>query len=59
MELRPFYLIVKHFVSNLKIPLRNSVITHFKVLNISIVDCRIFWWCIETEPCKKSFLLSI
>ena len=36
MESRPFYLFVKHFVCNLKIPLRNSVITAFKALNISI-----------------------
>ena len=29
MEFRPFYLFVKQFVCNLKIPLRNSVITPF------------------------------
>ena len=54
MEFRPFSLFVKHFVCNFKIPLRNSVITPFKVLNISIADCRIFWWWIEKEPCNKS-----
>ena len=59
MEFRPFYLFVRQFVCNLKIPLRNSVITPFKVLNISIAGCRIFWWWIETEPLNKSILLSI
>ena len=58
MEFRPFYLFVRQFVCNLKIPLRNSVITPFKVLNISIAGCRIFWWWIETEPLNKSILLS-
>ena len=47
------------FVCNLKIPLRNSVITPFKVLNISVAGCRIFWSWIETEPLNKSILLSI
>ena len=58
MEFRPFYLFVSQFVCNLKIPLRNSVITTSNVLNIWIADCRIFWW-IETEPLNKSILLSI
>ena len=49
MEFRPFYLFVKHFDCNLKIHLRNSVITSFKVLNISIAGCRIFWWVVETD----------
>ena len=56
MEFRPFYLFVRQFVCNLKIPLRNSVITPFKVLNISTAGCRIFWWWIETEPLNKSIL---
>ena len=38
MEFRPFCLIVRHLVCNLKIPLINSVITPFKVLIISIAD---------------------
>ena len=59
MEFRPFYFFVRQFVCNLKIPLRNSVITPFKVLNISTAGCRIFWWWIETEPLNKSILLSI
>ena len=59
MEFRHFYLFVKDFVCNLKIPLRNLVITPFKVLNISIAECWIFWWWIEAEPCNKSILLSI
>ena len=59
MEFRPFYFFVRQFVCNLKIPLRNSVITPFKVLNISIAGCRIFWSWIETEPLNKSILLSI
>ena len=59
MEFRAFYLFVRQFVCNLKIPLRNSVITPFKVLNISTAGCRIFWWWIETEPLNKSISLSI
>ena len=59
MEFRPFYLCVRQFVYNLKISLRNSVITPFKVLNLSIAGCRIFWWWIETEPLNKSILFSI
>ena len=47
MEFRPFYLFVRQFVCNLKITLRNSVITPLKMLNISIADCQIFWWWIE------------
>ena len=58
MEFRPFYLFVSQFVCNLKIPLRNSVITTSNVLNIWIAGCRIFCW-IETEPLNKSILLSI
>ena len=58
MEFRPFYLIVRHFVCNLKIPLINSVITPFKVLIISIADWRMFWWCIETKPCNKSIFIK-
>ena len=50
MEFKPFYLFARQFICNLKIPLRNLVITPFKVLNISIASCRIFWWWIETEP---------
>ena len=59
MEFRPFYFFVRQFVCNLKIPLRNSVITPFKVLNISIAGCRIFCSWIEAEPLNKSILLSI
>ena len=59
MEFRPFYLFVRQFVCNLKISLRNSVITPFKVLNISFAGCRIFCWWIETESLNKSILLSI
>ena len=59
MEFRPFYFFVRQFVCNLKIPLRNSIITPFKVLNIWIAGCRIFWSWIETEPLNKSILLSI
>ena len=54
MEFRPFYLFVRQFVCNLKIILRNSVITPFRILNISVAACRIFWWWIETEPLNKS-----
>ena len=53
MEFRPFYLFVRYFVCKLKIPLRNSVITPFKVLNISVAGCQIFWWWIERDPCNK------
>ena len=42
MEFRPFYLFARQIVCNLKFSLRNSVITTFKVLNISIAGCRIF-----------------
>ena len=42
MGFRPFYIFVRQFVCNLKIPLRNSVITPLKVLNISIAGCPIF-----------------
>ena len=59
MKFRPFYLFVRQFVYNLKIPLRNSEITPFKLLNISIASCQIFCWWIETEPLNKSILLSI
>ena len=59
MEFRPFYLFVRHLICNLKIPLINSVITSFKVLNILIAGFRIFWWWIETEPCNRSILSSI
>ena len=58
-EFRPFYLFVRQFVCNLKIPLRNSVTTPFKVFDISIPGFPIFWWWIETEPLNKSILLSI
>ena len=37
MEFRPFYLFVRQFVCNLKIPLRNSVITPFKVLTFQLL----------------------
>ena len=43
MEFRPFYLFVRHLVCNLKIPLRNSLVTLFKVLNISITGCPVFY----------------
>ena len=59
MEFRPSYLIVRPFFGNLKNYLRNSVITPFKVSNISIAGCPIFWWWIEAEPLNKSILLSI
>ena len=59
MEFRPFYLLVRQFVCNIRIPLRNSVITPSKVLDISIASCRIFWWWIEIETLNKSILLSI
>ena len=59
MEFRPFYLFVRHFVCNLKIPLRNSGITPFKLLNISIAGCGTFCWWIETEPLNKTIPLSI
>ena len=39
MEFRPSYLIVRPFFANLKNYLRNSVITPFKVSNISIAGC--------------------
>ena len=58
MEFRPFCLIVRHLVCNLKIPLMNSVITPFKVLIISIADWRMFWWRIETKPCNKSIFIK-
>ena len=58
MEFGPFYLIVRHFVFNLKIPLINSVIAPFKVLIISIADWRKFWWWIETELCNKSIFIG-
>ena len=55
MEFRSFYLFVSQFICNTKILLRNSVITPFKVWNISI-----YWLpdilvvdresAIETEP---------
>ena len=59
MEFRPFYLFVRQFACNLKIPLRNSAVTPFKILNISVADCQIFWWWIETEPLNKSISLNI
>ena len=59
MEFRPFYLFVKHFFCNLKIPLKISVTAPSKFLNISIAGCQVFWRWIETEPCNKSILLSI
>ena len=43
MEFRLLYLVVRQFVFNIKIPLRNSVITPFKVSNISVAGCWIFW----------------
>ena len=43
MEFRLLYLVVRQFVCNTKIPLRNSVITPFKVSNISVAGCWIFW----------------
>ena len=43
MEFRLLYLVVRQFVFNIKIPLRNSVITTFKVSNISVAGCWIFW----------------
>ena len=43
MEFRLLYLVVRQFVFNIKIPLRNSVITPFKVPNISVAGCWIFW----------------
>ena len=43
MEFRLLYLVVRQFVFNIKIPLRNSVITSFKVSNISVAGCWIFW----------------
>ena len=42
MEFRPFYLFVRQFVCNLKIPLRNSVITPFKVLTFQLLAVRYF-----------------
>ena len=59
MEFRPSYLIVRPFFGNLKNYLRNSVITPFKVSNISIAGCWILWWWIGTEPLNKFILLSI
>ena len=59
MEFRSLYLFVMHFVCNLKIPLRNSVIKPFKVLTFQLqAGCWIFWWWIETEPLNRSILLS-
>ena len=58
-KFRPFYLFVRQLVCNLKILLRNSVITPFKVLKNSVAGCWIFSWWIETEPLNKSILLSI
>ena len=43
MEFRLLYLVVRQFVCNTKILLRNSVITPFKVSNISVAGCWIFW----------------
>ena len=43
MEFRLLYLVVRQFVFNIKIPLRNSVITPFKVSNNSVAGCWIFW----------------
>ena len=43
MEFRLLYLVVRQFVFNIKIPLRNSVITPFIVPNISVAGCWIFW----------------
>ena len=43
MEFRLLYLVVRQFFCNTKIPLRNSVITPFKVSNISVAGCWIFW----------------
>ena len=37
MKFRPFYLFVRQFACNLKIPLRNSVITPFKVLTFQLL----------------------
>ena len=37
MEVRLFYLFVRQFVFNLKIPLRNSVITPFKDLTFQLL----------------------
>ena len=37
---------------------KNSVITHFKVLIISIADWRMFWWWIETKLCTKSIFIK-
>ena len=59
MEFRPSYLIVRPFFANLKNYLRNSVITPFKVSNISIAGCWIFCWSIGTQPLNKVILLSI
>ena len=58
LEVRPFYLFVRQFVCDLKIPSWSSVITPFKVCNISIAGCQIFWWWIEKKPCNKSILLK-
>ena len=59
MGFRPFYIFVRQFVCNLKIPLRNSVITPFIVLNTSIAGCPKFWWWKETEQFYKSILFTI
>ena len=50
---------LRHFVCNLNIHLINSVITPFKVLNISFAGSQIFWLWIETEPYNKSIFVSI
>ena len=42
MEFRPFYLFARQFVCNLKIILRNSVITPFKVLTFQLLAVRYF-----------------
>ena len=58
-ELRSSYLFVRQFVYNMKVSLRNSVVTPSRVLNISIAGCWIFQWLIGTELLNKSILLSI
>ena len=42
MEFRHFCLFVKDFVCNLKIPLRNLVITPFKVLTFQLLSVGYF-----------------
>ena len=37
MKFRAFYLFVRQFACNLKIPLKNSVITPFKVLTFQLL----------------------